>query len=100
MKKNFRISFYIMFFGWILFMFFMLFSYFLNILILNKILFMLGFIFCIIGFISFHLINTDDNFFKTQDKLIEEIKELKAEKYKTEYLNKVLIEKIKEYEVR
>lgn len=65
---------------------------------LNTIIFFIGLVVCFAGFFSFHLINRDDNFFKTQDELEEKYKELNAEKAKSIYLNKVLLEKIKEYD--
>lgn len=84
--------------GWVLFMFLVLLGVTLAMPTLNTIIFFIGLAVCFTGFFSFHLINRDDNFFKTQDELEEIIKELNAKKIKTDFLNKALLEKIKEYD--
>ena len=96
MKSAFKISFYIMFTGWFIYMLLVLLSIFIDVSKFGVIVFMIGLLCCFVGFISFHFMNRDNNFFKTQDELVEKIKDLEIEKEKTFFLNKALEEKIKE----
>lgn len=95
MKTGFKISFYLMFTGWMLFMLTLLVYVYSDYIILRDILFWSGFIVCLSGTASFLLLNQNVDFFKSMDEIEKLTKELRAEKQNTLWLNKLLIDQIK-----
>jgi hypothetical protein len=97
MKKRFKISFHLMYAGWMLFMLTLLMVH-INpdYHTLRDVLFYSGFIVCLFGTASFLLLNQDVEFFQSMDEIKELKRDLKIEKQKTLWLNKILENQLKE----